>query len=237
MFILIDTSGSMSGAIEKINMAMSGDIKTKLLEIADDKNLKILMHVLRFDEGQPRYVVGTENGGVELTDGFIWTNLPADGNRTYTGEAIEQVYKDMKVEFIGLKALNPIVILITDGYANGQILVKDAAQKLKTKFMKKDKSGDLVVGQIEKLIRVGIGVKTPNGDYQRNELEDFATIGTLNEVENQPFVFEVEKLDNLGDIFTNIVVASLYASSLASQEDDPAVTPKMVTTDPDEEII
>jgi len=233
IFMLIDTSGSMYGAIDKINLAMTGEIKRKLLEVADDKNLKIFMHIMRFDEGKPRYVVGSKETGEELTDGFIWANLPADGDATHTGEAIEQVCKDMNVEFIGGKAFNPIVVLITDGFANGEISVKDATQKLKTKFMKKDSSGNPITGQVEKIIRVGIGVNTPLGNYKRSELEDFATVGTLNGKENEPFVFEVTDLDNLGDIFTNIVVASLYASV---NQDDSSNTVQINTED-DPEII
>ena len=102
---------------------------------------------------------------------------------------------------MGAHALRPVVILITDGHCNANYH-KDYLSAIEE--MKKKLAGS--TGK-EKVTRISIGVS----DAKRSELEEFASTGIINDVE-QSLVFEVDKAEDLCKVINFAAVSSMYSS-------------------------
>jgi uncharacterized protein YegL len=117
VFYVLDTSGSMAGApIEQLNRAMEEtlDAVKQVAEHNGDAQVKIA--VLSFNT-IARWM---QPAGPEDVEDFIWNDLSA-GGLTYMGEALHELNSKLsKDEFLASATggLYPIIIFMTDGYAN-----------------------------------------------------------------------------------------------------------------------
>lgn len=119
VFYVLDTSGSMIGApIEQLNRAMEEtlDAVKQVAEHNGDAQVKI--GVLEFNT-QPRWM---QPAGPEDVEDFIWNKLDAEG-LTYMGEALHELNDKLsKDAFLATSTggLYPIIIFMTDGFANDE---------------------------------------------------------------------------------------------------------------------
>ena len=117
VFYVLDTSGSMTGApIEQLNRAMEEtlDAVKQVAEHNGDAQVKIA--VLDFNT-TARWM---QPAGPEDVEDFVWNDLSA-GGLTYIGEALHELNSKLsKDEFLASATggLYPIIIFMTDGYAN-----------------------------------------------------------------------------------------------------------------------
>ena len=226
LILLIDNSYSMDGArITQVNSTMPV-LNSKLIELADKYKVELMMRVIAFSD-EAVWVVGSVDKG-ENVNSVVWPNLDVVGG-TSTPKAIYEANKCLRASYLipdsskddreGNRVLPPVVILITDGYCNPgeHSAYLDAIDE-----MKKRLAGN--TGK-EKVIRIAVGVV----DYNRDELVEFATSGIYKDVK-QPFVFEVDSAEKLGEVIQWVVPTSIIAS-ISSINPDNAGVPDM--GDPD----
>ncbi|MBQ2681293.1 MAG: VWA domain-containing protein [Eggerthellaceae bacterium] len=119
VFYVLDTSGSMTGApIEQLNRAMEETIDAVKQVAANNGDAQVKIAVLEFNT-LARWM---QPAGPEDVEDFIWTDLKA-GGLTYMGEALRELNNKLsKDEFLASATggLYPIIIFMTDGYANDE---------------------------------------------------------------------------------------------------------------------
>ena len=119
IFYVLDTSGSMTGApIEQVNRAMEETIDAVKQIAAHNGDASVKVAVLTFNTT----ATWLQPSGPEDIEDFVWTNLDA-GGLTYMGEALYQLGEKLtKDEFLRSSTglLYPIIIFMTDGYANDE---------------------------------------------------------------------------------------------------------------------
>lgn len=197
LIMLLDNSGSMEGErINQLNKAIPV-LKEKLIEIADNEMVDIKVRVISFSEF-PNWEIGSEREGVDIHS-LSWKDIGTIG-WTNTELAIREANKSLKKEYMGSHALHPVVILVTDGGCTGP----------HTEYLNEiEKMRNCLSGanSSEKVTRVAIGVK----DYNRSELEEFASTGIIKD-SPQPLVFGVEKAEDLCKVINWATVTSMYSS-------------------------
>ncbi len=226
LILLIDNSYSMAGAgITQVNSTMPV-LKSKLVEMADQNKVDLMVRVIAFSD-QAVWTVGSVDRGENIKS-LVWHNLDVVGG-TSTPKALKEANKCLRASYLipdnsrddreGNRVLPPVVILITDGFCNpGEH--SDYIKEIDT--MKKRLAG---TSGKEKVIRIAVGVV----DFNREELEEFATVGLYKDVK-QPFVFEVDSAEKLGEVMQWVVPTSIIAS-ISSGNPENAGVPDM--GDPD----
>jgi uncharacterized protein YegL len=197
IYYLLDTSGSMAGQrIQQLNSCMQ-DLKPALEEAGIDNNVDIVVRAIEFgNNSTARWHEGSEATGTAI-DQFIWMDLPANGSCTPTSIALEMVAKGLNAEFLGSRALRPVIILITDGGCT------DGAEKYEA-------ACDLLASKINgNATRIAVGVENAN----RSELERFASKGIIGEEKNKPFVFEAKNAETMTEIIRWASIVSIVSSS------------------------
>lgn len=206
LILLLDRSSSMiNERIAQVNHAIPV-LKTKLMNVAADENVNIKLRIIAFNDAI-EWTVGKPEEGADIAD-VVWTDLSVAGS-TVTPKAIAAANEALKVNFLGKHALKPVVILVTDGFCNVHEHDKYLAEIEKMKKKLAANSGK------EKVTRIAIGV----GGYRREELEEFASTGYIDDV-LQPLVFEVDKASDLSAVINWVSVSSVY-TSITGGEDYP----------------
>lgn len=111
-FWICDCSGSMSldGKIQSLNFAIREAIPAMRDAANGNPNAQILVRALKFSSGAQWQIA--EPTPVE---DFEWTDLTADGV-TDLGKALSMVAEQLKSPPMPVRALCPVLILITDGH-------------------------------------------------------------------------------------------------------------------------
>jgi len=196
IYYLLDTSGSMSGArIQQLNDCMQ-ELKPALEEAGIDNNVEIKVRAIEFGNNDTaQWHTGSEANGIPV-DKFTWVNLQATGKCTPTSMALEMIAKSLHPEYLGKRALRPVIILLTDGCCTDE----DSQYKSACEAVKNKISGNAT--------RIAVGVDGAN----RAELEEFASCGKIGEKDNQPFVFETSNAETMTEIIRWASVVSIKSS-------------------------
>lgn len=196
IYYLLDTSGSMSGArIQQLNTCMQ-ELKPALEEAGIDNNVEIKVRAIEFGNNETAdWHTGDKANGVPI-DNFTWVNLQANGGCTPTSVALKKVADALHPEYLGTRALRPVIILLTDGgCTDGKSEYTLACNDVKTKI-----NGNAT--------RIAVGVDGAN----RAELEEFATYGKMGGKDNQPFVFEAKNAEAMTEIIRWASLVSIKSS-------------------------
>lgn len=114
---VLDTSGSMSGLpIQRLNRAMDATVDALRQMARHNGNALVKIAVMEFNS-QCRWV---QPAGPEDLDDFFWSDLTASG-MTYMGTALKELNTKLSTkEFMSSAtgAFLPVIIFMTDGYAN-----------------------------------------------------------------------------------------------------------------------
>jgi uncharacterized protein YegL len=186
----------MSGPrIQQLNNCMQ-ELKPLLEEAGIENCVEIIVRAIEFgNNNTAQWHTGDGANGVPI-DKFTWTNLQAKGLSTPTSLALDMTADALNSEYLGKRALRPVIILITDGgCTDGESLYPAACNKIKNKI------GGVVT-------RFAIGVEGANIP----ELEEFASKGKIGEKENQPFVFEANSHEAMIEIIRWASVVSIKSS-------------------------
>ena len=202
--LLLDNSYSMvNGRIAQLNSAIP-TLKNSLIKVAKENNVDLKLRVIAFSD-EAKWIVGNEKEGEDI-EAVTWKDLAVVGG-TATNKAIRAINKALSKKNLGAHALPPVVILVTDGNCNRE----DHDDYLKAiEELKKRLAGN--TGK-EKVTRIAIGVE----GYNRAELEEFASVGRISDVE-QPLIFDVDKATDLGKVINWVAVTSIL-SSITEEED------------------
>ena len=193
IYYLLDTSAGMSGArIQQLNTCMQ-ELKPALEEASIDNNVEVVLRVIEFgNDGVARWHIGSPSNGVLIED-YVWVNLQANGWCTPTAKALELVTAALSSEYLGNRALRPVVVLVTDGAStDDKIAFTAACNALKRKI-----NGNTT--------RIAVGI----ADADRTELEEFASRGTIRDEDDKPFVFETDNAETLGELIRWASVVSI----------------------------
>jgi uncharacterized protein YegL len=196
LYYLLDTSGSMSGArIQQLNDCMQ-ELKPALEEAGVENNVEIKVRAIEFgNNSTAQWHTGSESDGI-LVDKFTWINLQATGSCTPTSKALEMVANALSPEYLGKRALRPVIILLTDGgCTDGESQYTTACNAVKNKI-----GGNAT--------RIAVGVEGAN----RTELEEFASRGKIGDKDDQPFVFETSNAETMTEIIRWASVVSIKSS-------------------------
>ena len=202
-------------------------LNNALIDLANKHKVDLMVRVIAFSDEAVWEIGSIEKG--ENIKSVIWHNLDVAGG-TSTPKAINEENKCLRAAYLlpendakdsreGNRVLPPVVILITDGYCNPNEHSDYIAAIGKMKPRLAGKSGK------EKVIRIAVGVV----DYNRDELVEFATTGLYKD-NMQPFVFEVDNAEKLGEVMQWVVPTSIIAS-ISSVKPDSHDVPDM--GDPD----
>ena len=210
LYYLLDASGSMAGdRIQQLNTVMP-ELKTELAEAAIENNVEIVIRVIQFGiKSQADWHEGKPAQGTKI-ENFIWTDLEADGG-TPTTSAINKLITGLDPEYLGKRALRPVIILVTDGGCteNGY---KEACQRL----------ASAIKGNTT---RIAIGVE----GAEKSELIEFASEGVIGDVK-KPLVFEVSDANMMKEVIRWASVVSIASSSKMSaggnQSNAPELSPE-----------
>ena len=205
LVLTLDNSYSMvNGRIAQLNSAIP-TLKNSLIKIARENNVDLKIRIIAFSD-EAKWVVGSEKEGVDI-ESVTWKDLSVVGG-TATNKAVHAVNRALsKKNLASDHILSPVVILVTDGNCNRE----DHDDYLKEiEVLKKRLAGN--TGK-EKITRIAIGVE----GYNRAELEEFASIGRISDVE-QPLIFDVDKATDLGKVINWVAVTSILSS--ITEEDD-----------------
>ncbi|MBR3358786.1 MAG: VWA domain-containing protein [Solobacterium sp.] len=205
LILILDNSYSMvNGRIAQLNSAIP-TLKNSLIKVARENNVDLKIRIIAFSD-EAKWVIGSEKEGADI-ETITWKDLTVVGG-TATNKAIRAVNKALsKKNLGGDHILPPVVILVTDGNCNRE----DHDDYLKAiEELKKRLAGN--TGK-EKVTRIAIGVE----GYNRTELEEFASVGRIADVE-QPLIFDVDKATDLGKVINWVTVTSII-SSIAEEED------------------
>ena len=208
IYYLLDTSGSMYGArIQQLNTVMQ-ELKPVLEEAAIDNNVEIIVRAIEFgNDDTAKWHRGEEASGITI-DNFTWVNLEAKGYSTPTSMALQMVTKALNPEFLGTRALRPVVIMVTDGgCTDGASVYTAACNDLKKK-----------IGGVTTRIAIGIG------DTNKAQLEEFATVGIVGEDTNRPFAFDAKNAETLAEVIRWASVVSIKSSVNTSIKTDEEAT-------------
>jgi len=203
-FWLLDVSGSMAGKkIEMLNWAIR-EVIPSLEEIEDNERITIMMRVIAFDE-EAWWHIGPD--AIPLNEFFDhWEDLKA-GSYTNTAEAIEMLTNELDASKMGKRNVPPVCILISDGYCtSGDDKYKSAIDKLDS------------IPWGKKAVRLSIGIKDTNYDYNKDELDMFVS-PYLKDTEN---AVETLHADNPKKLLNYIKTASTTASVSASRSNSSA---------------
>ena len=205
LILLLDNSYSMcNGRITQLNNAIP-TLKNSLMKVADDECVDLKVRIIAFSDDAVWKVGSVEKG--EDVASIVWKDLDVVGG-TSTPKAIREANKSLRKQYMGARALRPVVILMTDGYCNRD----EHADYLKAiEEMKKRLAGN--TGK-EIVTRIAIGVE----DYRRDELVEFASEGIISGV-RQPLVFEIDKATDLGKVINWVTVMSMTSSITYSDEE------------------
>jgi len=210
IYYLLDTSGSMNGArIEQLNTCMQ-ELQPALEEAGIDNNVDIIVRAIEFgNNSKAKWHEGDKTKGTPI-DKFIWVDLKANGDCTPTSAAITMAAESLDPEYLGSRALRPVIILITDGGCT------DVGNKY-------NEACDLLANKIGgKATRIAVGVE----NFNRAELERFASRGDIGEDKDKPFVFEAKNAETMTEIIRWASVVSIISSSkLSSGNDETIVLP------------
>lgn len=114
---VLDTSGSMSGLpIQRLNRAMDATVDALRQMAFHNGNAHVKVAVMEFNS-TCRWI---QPAGPEDLDDFFWTDLSASG-MTYMGSALKELNAKLSpTEFMtsATGAFLPVIIFMTDGYAN-----------------------------------------------------------------------------------------------------------------------
>lgn len=202
MILLIDNSYSMlDKGIAQVNQAIPM-LRDRLIDAAEEEDVTISLRIIAFSD-RPVWKVGSAEKGeiIEKKEDLIWEDLKAE-NTTATAKAIKEANKALRKRYLGEKPTPPVVILITDGQCtdvHDEYL--EAIAEMKTKLTDTEKTA-----KKDKVLRMAIGA----GTYVMKELEEFATMGTIDGVPDKPFVFTVDNFDDLAKKITWVALSSLY---------------------------
>ena len=198
LILALDNSYSMvNRRIAQLNSAIPA-LKNSLIELCKEHNVDLKVRIIAFSDDVEWLAGSTEHG--EDIETITWKDLDVVSG-TATNKAIRAINKSLTKNHLGAHALPPVVILVTDGNCNRQ---DHADYVAAIGELKKRLAGS--TGK-EKVIRVAIGVD----GYNRQELEEFASVGTIADVE-QPLIFDVDKSTDLGKVINWVTVTSIYSS-------------------------
>ncbi|MFI3326776.1 MAG: VWA domain-containing protein [Clostridia bacterium] len=204
MILLLDNSVSMANIrMTQLNSSIPM-LKSTLMKLSEDENVDLKLRIIAFSD-EAVWKVGTVEAGVDISE-VVWQDLDVVGS-TSTPKAIREANKALRTQYLGRHALQPVVILVTDGYCNPSEHNDYAAAIEK---MKQRLSGN--TGK-EKVTRIAIGVE----DYNKEELIEFASEGFISDI-CQPLVFEIDKAINLGKVINWVTLTSLYSSITNADE-------------------
>ena len=114
---VLDTSGSMSGLpIQRLNRAMNATVDALRQMARHNGNALTKIAVMEFNSST-RWI---QPAGPEDLDDFFWSDLTASG-MTYMGAALKELNSKLSTkEFMSSAtgAFLPVIIFMTDGYAN-----------------------------------------------------------------------------------------------------------------------
>jgi len=209
IFYLLDTSGSMGGPrIEQLNSCMT-DLKQALEEAGIENNVEIIIRAIEFgNNDKASWYEGDKSNGVPI-EKFTWRPLKANGQCTPTAEAIKMVADSLIPEYLGKRALRPVIILITDGNCTD----KDGEYSEACRSLASKIKGNAT--------RIAVGVENAN----RPELEEFASKGVIGDKPDQPLVFEAKSAEAMTAIIRWASVVSIGSSVKASGSDEAIVLP------------
>ena len=183
IYFLLNTSVSMHGVkINQLNTFMK-EMIPHLNEDAIDNNIEIWIRAIEFGYSETaKWFIGDMVNGVPI-EYFVWNALQANGNFAPIVSAIEMLMDALSPEYLGIRAMGHIIVLISDGkYTDKHLEYHNACVALKNKLKR---WGNYCLGTD----CVAIGVK----DYLNSELEEFAT-----RFGGEPLVFDVQKIKGLG---------------------------------------
>ena len=219
MIFLLDYSYSMKGTkITQVNQALPSVIN-KLHEEAKENKIQISLHIIAFSN-DATWIIGDMAKGVILGAGIdddallgVWKkDLEADGI-TDTDKAIRLANEALSKTYLGDHALRPVVILMTDGICTCSM--EDYTAVIDE--MKRKLSGN--TGK-EKVTRIAIGV---GDDYDKEQLELFASQGIIGEERDLPLIFDVKNVDQLAKTINWVAISSMH-SSITTNNDNESIT-------------
>lgn len=237
VIFLLDVSLSMEGErINKLNNAMVPCFQA-VSEAAADEGVNAYIRAIKFSS-DAELIIGTTEAGVSPEEAIVqFNNLTATGT-TRTDLAISLAAKSLHSYYLGKRAYNPVVILVTDGGTN-----TSAIPDMEANIDVLKRALNSVPGVNEKVLRVALGV----GEYRREQLEKFASVVTFehDETEEQisaPMVFSIDSQEdfekNFADMLKKITVVSISTSVATSTPNvggTGVVSQPPVHIDPDED--
>lgn len=156
---LLDTSMNDKG-MEQLNSTMEKSIK-KLTDIAKTSRSGIIIRAIKFDSSAS-YVIGGYEKGINLKNEDVkWENLKS-GRGANLSLGIEECLKSLRIEYIGKKSYQPVVVLISDGKFDCEE-ASSAIEKLQSRV----KCSPFP----REIIRISVGVD----GYNKENLEKFAS--------------------------------------------------------------
>ena len=197
IYYLLDTSSSMAGPrIQQLNTCMQ-ELKPVLEETGIKERVEIVVRAIEFGNNNTAdWHTGNAANGIPIEQ-FKWLNLQASGEGTPTSKALEIVADALNPEYLGVRTLRPVIILITDGGCTDPSKVyEEACEKVKKR-----------IGGVE--TRIAIGVT----GFNRAQLENFATYGKIEGIGDKvPFIFEAKDPGQMAAIIRWASVTSIRNS-------------------------
>lgn len=227
VIFLLDTSGSMDDQrMSQLNNGMSVSLEA-IQEEAITSEIDLTVRIAEFNDGAHWIMGGTEEG-VSLEEAVAtWTDLSSKPAGTDTAEAIRLAKECMHTQYLGERAYNPLVILVTDGESNVPTETVKAAEELRNSLKSKSNPNK------DKITRIAVGVVGAN----QTELVNFASIGVIEDEdgvhENVPLVFNVDNVKNLANLLKNVTKSSVVSS--VTGKGDGNVIVKVKDEEEDEE--
>lgn len=223
LYMMLDNSYSMvNGRIAQLNSAIP-TLKASLIKLAKEHNVDLKVRIIAFSD-EAKWIVGKVEQGEDI-EAVTWKDLSVVGG-TATNRAVREVNKALNKNYLGAHALNPVVILVTDGNCNPN----DHEDYLKAiEEMKKRLAGN---SGKEKVTRVAIGVE----GYNRKELEEFASVGRIAD-EEQPLIFDVDKSTDLAKVINWVTVTSILSSITDDDDTIDLGDPDWGDDDDDDDLI
>ena len=216
IYYLLDVSASMNGSrIQQLNACMQS-LKSVLQDEGIDNNVDIVIRAIQFG-GDVQWHTGSAAEGVAI-ENFVWTDLSADGNCTPTSAAIKLLSQSITTEYLGKRALRPVVILVTDGACTDASSEYSAACSMLANKIKGN------------LTRIAIGVENAN----KAELEEFASRGQLGETPDTPFVFKASNAEQMTELIRWASLVSISSSLMSKNEEGMGIQASGGVVIPDE---
>ena len=216
VYILIDSSGSMSGdRADAVNSAMRAVVSEAIPDALEKKDaeLDIYFAVLTFttDKNDPSKLIldwvlpKTEIGNISS-----WLDIEQEKfiGGTPTGEAIAKVVDDINGGNLGEpdpQSVAPAILLISDGMPNGNTISYEEALKFG------DKTSDKFCPAYGRSNRIAIGINVD--DDGRNSLKKFGRLSSTMKAKGYESYYDVSDQD-LGAI-VDLIKSNTIGLSLA----------------------